>query len=126
MEISKIEYSEAVEVGSILKKSPSLTSKSVVKDVLEHINDGLALKFVDEGKILGVWCSKEYEGHVSLSFFYADESIRRKPQLAVFFSNCIKLINRSKPLLLSTNDTTGFDKYVVKIGDELYQFIGVR
>jgi hypothetical protein len=126
MEIVKIEYGDAVSIGKMLKSSNALTSNTVVKDVLDHITNGIALKFMDEGEILGVWCSKEFETHVSLSFFYTDEKIRRKPQLMVFFKNCMEQINLTKPLLLSTKDTTGFDKYVTKVGEDLYQFIGLR
>jgi hypothetical protein len=126
MKITKIEYSDAVAVGRMLKTSKSLTSTKVVKDVLDHISNGIALKFTDEDKILGVWCSMEFDTHVSLSFFYTDESIRRKPQLAVFFNNCLELINKDKPLMISTRDVTGFERYVEKVSDELYQFIGLR
>jgi hypothetical protein len=126
MKISKIEYLDAVAVGRMLKTSKSLTSTKVVKDILDHIFNGLALKFTDEDKILGVWCSMEFETHVSLSFFYTDDKIRRKPQLAIFFNNCLELISKNKPLMISTKDITGFERYVKKVGDELYQFIGLR
>lgn len=126
MEIVKLEYGDAVQVGKMLKKSKALATDTVVKDVLEHIKDGVALKFVDDGKILGVWCSKEFETHVSLSFFYTDESIRRKPQLMVFFKNCMEQIDLSKPLLMIAKDITGFERYVTKVGEDTYQFIGLR
>lgn len=126
MEIVKIEYGDAVSIGKILKSSNALTSNTVVKDVLDHIKNGVAIKFVDKGEILGVWCSKEFDTHVSLSFFYTDEKIRRKPQLWVFFKNCMEHINLSKPLVICTKDTTGFDRYVKQIGEDLYQFIGLR
>lgn len=126
MEIVKIEYGDAVSIGKILKSSNALTSNTVVKDVLDHIKNGVAIKFVDKGEILGVWCSKEFDTHVSLSFFYADESIRRKPQLWIFFKSCMEQIYLSKPLVLSAKDITGFERYVIKIGEDLYQFIGLR
>lgn len=126
MEIVKIEYGDAVSIGKMLKSSNALTSNTVVKDVLDHITNGIALKFMDEGEILGVWCSKEFDTHVSLSFFYTDEKMRRKPQLWVFFKNCTEHINLSKPLVIRTKDTTGFDRYVKQIGEDLYQFIGLR
>ena len=126
MKIVQIEYGDAIAVGRMLKHSKILMSDTVVKDVLEHIKDGTALKFVDDDKILGVWCSKEFETHTSLSFFYIDESIRRKPQLIVFFRNCMEQINLSKPLLITAKGVTGFDMYVKKVGEDLYQFIGLR
>ena len=126
MKISKIEYADAVAAGRMLKTSKSLTSTKVVKDILDHISNGIAMKFTDEGEVLGVWCSMEFDTHVSLSFFYTDESIRRKPQLAIFFKTCFDMINKDKPLMISTKDITGFERYVKKVGDELYQFIGLR
>ena len=126
MEIVKIEYGDAVQIGKMLKTSKALATDTVVKDVLEHIKDGVALKFVDDGKILGVWCSKEFETHISLSFFYTDESIRRKPQLMVFFKNCMEQIDLSKPLLMIAKDITEFERYVTKVGEDTYQFTGLR
>ena len=126
MEIVKIEYGDAVQIGKMLKTSKALATDTVVKDVLDHIKSGVALKFVDDGKILGVWCSKEFETHVSLSFFYTDESMRRKPQLWVFFKNCMEQINLSKPLLVVAKDITGFERYVTRVGEDTYQFIGLR
>ena len=128
MEIVKIEYGDAVVIGRMLKQSKALATNTVVKDILEHIKSGVALKFVDEGKILGVWCSKEFETHVSLSFFYIDESMRRKPQLMAFFRNCMEQIDLNKPLLLITKDITGFERYVVPIANnpDMYAFKGLR
>ena len=128
MEIVKIEYEDAIVIGRMLKQSKALTTNTVVKDVLEHIKSGVALKFVDQGKILGVWCSKEFETYVSLSFFYIDESMRRKPQLMVFFRNCIEQIDLNKPLLLTTKDITGFERYVVPVANnqDVYAFKGLR
>ena len=62
MKISKIEYSDAVAAGRMLKTSKALASTKVVKDILDHISNGIAMKFTDEGEILGVWCSMEFDG----------------------------------------------------------------
>lgn len=126
MEIVKIKYSDAVVVGKMLKNSKALVSNTIVKDILEHIKNGVALKFIDNNEILGIWCSKEFNTHVSLSFFYTDESIRKKPQVFVFFKTCMECINLDKPLIIKTKDTTGFDRYVKHLGNDMYQFIGLR
>lgn len=127
--ISNIEISEAIAISKILKKSKALATTRVVKDIIDHINkeDSLALKMTDnDSNIIGIWCSKDFEEHVSLSFFYMDVSVRRKPEVIVFFKHCYELVNNEKPLVIFTKDTTGFDKYVVKIGKDLYQFVGLR
>lgn len=127
--ISDITISEAIEVGKILKRSKALATNKVVKDIIDHVTDkdSLALKMVSNvGNILGIWCSKEFDDYVSLSFFYMDESVRRKPQVIVFFKHCYELLNSEKPLLILTKDITGFDRYVQKVGKDLYQFVGLR
>ena len=126
MEIKKLEYEDVIPISKVLKASKAVTSNRVVKEVLEHLSEGIALKAVEDGDIVGVWCSREYENHTSLSYFYVDESIRRKPQLAVFFKYCIESIDRYKPLLITARSVEGFERYVEKIGENLYKYIGLR
>ena len=127
--ISNIEISEAISVSKILKTSKALASTRVVKDIIDHINDnnGLAIKFTgSEGKILGIWCSKELETHTSLTFFYMDNSVRMKREVIVFFMHCYEKLDKTKPVLIKTKDTTGFERYVKQIDNDMYQFIGFR
>jgi len=128
--ISKIEYTEAIEVSNILKKSQSISTNKVLKEVLEHVGNenSLALKLKINNKIVGIWCSYEFEDYISLSFFYTDESIRRKPDVIVFFMHCYNKINNIKPILIETKDITGFERYVVAVdgNPDLYVFKGFR
>ena len=124
--ITKITHTDTIEISKILKNSKATTTHMVVKEMLDHINDGVALKYMEDNKIVGIWFSKEYEEYTSLSYFYVDESIRRKPQLAVFFKTCADLLNKTKPVLITANDTTGFDRYVEQIGEKLFRFKGLR
>lgn len=129
MTIRKMEYSDAVAVSNMLKVSSSIPNDVlVVKDVLSHVNslDSLSVVLVDDSRIVGVWCSKEFEDYVSLSFFYIDESIRRKLIVLQFFKQCLDSVNTSKPVLIKSADITGFDKYVKHVEDDIYQFVGFR
>lgn len=127
--ISNIEISEAISVSKILKTSKALASTRVVKDIIDHINDnnGLAIKFTgSDDSILGIWCSKELETHTSLTFFYMDKSVRMKREVIVFFMHCYEKLDKTKPVLIKTKDTTGFERYVKQIDNDVYQFIGFR
>lgn len=127
--ISNIEISEAISVSKILKTSKALASTRVVKDIIDHINDsnGLAIKFTgSDDSILGIWCSKELETHTSLTFFYMDNSVRMKREVIVFFMHCYEKLDKTKPVLIKTKDTTGFERYVKQIDNDVYQFIGFR
>lgn len=129
MTIRKMEYSDAIAVSNMLKVSSSIPNDVlVVKDVLSHVNslDSLAVVLVDDSRIVGTWCSKEFEDYISLSFFYIDESIRRKLIVLQFFKQCLDSVNTSKPVLIKSADTTGFDKYVKHVEDDIYQFVGLR
>lgn len=129
MTIRKMEYSDAVAVSNMLKVSSSIPNDVlVVKDVLSHVNslDSLAVVLVDDSSIVGIWCSKEFEDYISLSFFYIDESIRRTLAVLQFFKQCLDSVNTGKPVLIKSADITGFDKYVKHVEDDIYQFVGLR
>ena len=129
MTIRKMEYSDAIAVSNMLKVSSSIPNDVlVVKDVLSHVNslDSLAVVLVDDSRIIGIWCSKEFEDYVSLSFFYIDESIRRTLAVLQFFKQCLDSVNTGKPVLIKSADITGFDKYVKHVEDDIYQFVGLR
>lgn len=127
--ICNIEISESVAIGKILKRSKALATTKVVKDIIDHVTDkdSLALKMTNsDGDTIGIWCSREFDDYVSLSFFYMDESVRRKPQVIVFFKHCYEMIDCNKPLIILAKDITGFERYVKQIDDNVYQFIGLR
>lgn len=127
--IEKVEYSDVKYIAEILKESSSINTDRVVSEILKHLidsDDNIALKYVINKSIVCVWFSKEFDTHTSLSFFYADESIRRKPDLISFFQYCYRLLDSNKPVIISTSDTTGFSKYVRNVGENLWQFVGFR
>ena len=131
MEIKKVEYKDAIEIKKLLVNSPSIvdTGKLLPK-ILEHIDkDGcVANKIVDGDMLLGIWLSKEYETHTSLSYFYVADEIRRKSIVIEFFMSCIVLIDKNKQLVMCAKDTTGFSRYVEPIEGQkdTYVFKGFR
>lgn len=126
MSISDITPDDILEIKQLIKQSTITISPKFTKEVLEHIYYGIALKLVKDNIIVGVWCSREFDTHTSLSYFYTDPSVRKSLSLLEFFVTAGSKVNKTKPVLISTTDTKGFDRYVEKIGDELYIFKGLR
>ena len=131
MEIKKAEYKDAIEIKKLLVNSPSIVNTGrLLPEILEHIEkDGcVANKIEKDGNILGVWLSKEFDTHTSLSYLFIAEELRKKPIVLEFFMKSLVQISNSKPLVLSTKDTTGFEKYVKLIDEKknLYEFKGFR
>lgn len=131
MEIKKVEYKDAINIKKMLVNSPSIVSSSkLLPEILEHIDkEGcVAKKIVYGDRLLGVWLSKEYETHTSLSYFYVADEIRRKSIVIEFFMSCMVLINKYKQLVICAKDTTGFSRYVEPIEGQkdTYVFKGFR
>ena len=97
---------------------------------MEHIekDESVANKIENDKNVLGVWLSKEFDTHTSLSYLFIAEELRKKPIVLEFFMKSLVQISNSKPLLLSAKDTTGFEKYVKLIDkkNNLYEFKGFR
>ena len=131
MEIKKVEYKDAIEIKKLLVNSPSIVDTGrLLPEILEHIERAgcVAAKVVEGDKILGVWLSKEFDDYISLSYFYIDETIRRKKIVFDFFMGCGKSLPKGKSVLICTKDLTGFDKYVVPLdgAEDTYVFKGLR
>ena len=131
MEIKKAEYKDAIEIKKLLVNSPSIINTSrLLPEILEHIEkDGcVANKIENDKNILGVWLSKEFDTHISLSYLFIAEELRKKSIVLELFMKSLVQISNSKPLVLSTKDTTGFEKYVELIDkkNNLYEFKGFR
>ena len=131
MEIKKVEYKDAIGIKKLLVNSPSIVNTSrLLPEILEHIekDECVANKIEKDGNILGVWLSKEFDTHTSLSYLFIAEELRRKSIVLELFMKSLIQISNSKPLVLSTKDTTGFEKYVKLIDEKnnLYEFKGLR
>lgn len=131
MNIEKVEYKDAISIKKMLVNSPSIVNTGkLLPEILEHIDkEGcIAKKIVDGDRLLGIWLSKEYETHTSLSYFYVANEIRRKSIVIEFFMSCMVLISKDKQLVICAKDTTGFGKYVEPIEGQkdTYVFKGFR
>ena len=129
MEIKKVEYKDAIEIKKLLVDSPSIVNTGrLLPEILEHIDkEGcVANKIENDGKIAGVWLSKEYPECTTLSYFYIGSELRRKTIVLEFFSKCLIEIDNNKPILINSKDVTGFDRYVTKIAEDMYIFKGFR
>ena len=131
MEIKKVEYKDAIGIKKLLVDSNSIVSTSrLLPEILEHIekDECVANKIEKDGNVLGVWLSKEFDTHTSLSYLFIKEELRKKSIVLELFMKSLVQISNSKPLVLSTKDTTGFEKYVKLIDEKknLYEFKGFR
>ena len=128
--IEKVNFKDSVEIKKLLMNSKSIavSKGKLLQEILMHIDneDSIAMKITKDGRILGVWLSKEFESHTSLSFFFIAEELRAKSIVIEFFMKCLILTNREKPIIITTKDTTGFSKYVEKINETQYLFKGFR
>ena len=131
MEIKKVEYKDAIEIKKLLVNSPSIADTvRLLPEILEHIDkEGcVANKIEKDGRILGVLLIKEYDNYISLSYFFISEELRRKSIVLELFMKSLIQTSKSKPLVLSTKDITGFEKYVKLVDkkNNLYEFKGFR
>lgn len=124
--VDKIEYVDILDINKMLDGNLSIVAENPGREILAHINDGVALKLVKNGKIAGIACSMEYDEYTSLSYFYVKPESRGTWAVLDLFIAISCRVNQSKPVIIKTNDTTGFDKYVDKVGDNLYRFRGLR
>ena len=124
--IEKIKHGDILEIQKLLKYSTAIIADNPTREVLSHIGDGVALKMVTDGKITGLWCSRDMEEFTSLSYFYIDPSMRYTLWVLKLFKVGFGMIDNSKPLLIETADTTGFDKYFEHIEGNTYLFKGLR
>ena len=128
--IEEVNFKDSVEIKKLLmnSKSIAISKGKLLQEILMHIEnkDSIAMKITKDEKILGVWLSKEFETHTSLSYFFIAEELRAKSIVIEFFMKCLILTNRDKPIIITTKDTTGFSKYVEKINETQYLFKGFR
>ena len=128
--IEKVNFEDSVEIKKLLMNSKSIAVRKgkLLQEILMHIDnkDSIAMKITKDERILGVWLSKEFESHTSLSYFFIAEELRAKSIVIEFFMKCLILTDRNKPIIITTKDTTGFSKYVEKINDTQYLFKGFR
>ena len=124
--IDKLESGDILKVTRLLKGSNAILANNVTREILDHISNGVALKLVVDGKIEGIWCSKDTGEYISLSYFYISTSMRRTFGVLELFKTGLSLVDINKPLLIETADTTGFDKYFDHVENNVYVFKGFR
>ena len=124
--IEKIKHGDILEIQKLLNNSTAIIVDNPTREILNHIGNGTALKMVADGKIAGIWCSMDMREYTSLSYFYIDPSMRCTLWVLKFFKTGFGMIDISKPLLIETKDTTGFEKYVEHVEGNIYSFKGLR
>lgn len=124
--IEKIKHGDILKIQKLLNNSTAIVADNVIREVLNHIGNGTALKMTTDDEITGVWCSIDMGEYTSLSYFYIAPSMRCTLWVLKFFKIGLGFIDINKPLLITTKDTTGFEKYVEHVKDNIYSFKGLR
>lgn len=101
---------------------------NLMKDIREHIRNDLSYKLTDGQKILGLFLVKRFDSYFSLSYYYLDESIRKKPISLKFFLQCIGRLNPLIPIYIKSNKNINlYDRYFEKTErDGILKFKGLR
>ena len=130
--IEKVNFKDSVEIKKLLMNSKSIavSKGKLLQEILMHIDkEGCVANKIDkDGVIFGVWLSKEYDTHISLSYFFIRPEVRLQRIVLDLFMKSVIQCNKGKPLLVQTKDSTGFDKYFELIDNEndIYRFKGFR
>lgn len=130
VEIRNAKFDDIFSIVKLIENSKAVNAKNLVLSIASHIdkNDSLARVLTNDGIICGVWLSKEYKKHISLSFFYVNEFFRKKMFTFKFFVSCFKKINQEKHLYISSSDISDFERYVIPVEGQkdVYRFKGLR
>lgn len=112
--LSKIEYSDAIEVNNFLKNSKSMITNRVLKELLDHIENGICYKMVVNDKLVAAMASIEFDTYVSISFFKVADEIKGRPLTLQFYKYvCTNVAD--KPLIIKSKDITSFKTFVVPV-----------
>lgn len=125
--IRKAHKLDAQRFFNVLKKE--VDSKNLFNEIKEHIRHGLCFKLQDEeGNILGLFLCMQYKSHYSLSYYYLDESVRRKPITLEFFLYCTTRLNPLYAMYVQKNKNyNSYSRYFTPTEDEnILKFTGLR
>lgn len=118
--IELLSNSDILKATKLIKNSKSIVASNVTREILHHISEGIALKLIEpDGKIVGIWCSKDMGEYVSLSYCFVNSSKRNAYR---FINYCVDAVdcNGTKPLLLTAKDISLFKNHVEHIEDNIY------
>lgn len=112
--LNKIEYADAIEVNNFLKNSKAMVTNRVLKELLDHINNGICYKMAVDGKLVAVMAAMEFDTYVSISFFKVADEIRGRPLTLQFYKHvCDNVVD--KPLVIKSKDVSTFSGFVVPV-----------
>lgn len=124
--VESIKHKDILDIKSLIENSKAILVDNPIREVMSHIEKGIALKLVVDDKLAGIACSIEYEKHTSLSYFYVDPSVRNTWAVLDLFMSISNKVNKDKPVYIETANTDGFSRYVTHVEGNLYKFRGLR
>lgn len=89
-----------------------------IKEIKESLKNGFAKKITVENKIVGFCLATEFTTHISLSYYYLKDEIRKKPMSLFFFAYCFSKLSH-KPIYVKKNRNFDmYSRYFEKTEDE--------
>ncbi len=128
-EIKQIGMCDVYEIKNILipEISGIMSDRDITKNIIRHINKGMALKLVSENRMLAFWMSLDKGNFISLSHFYATTEIRKKYPLFFFFMNCLHKTNKKPIYIYANKNIQDYERYFEPTKKKnLYRFVGLR
>lgn len=113
--IFSIDKKDIQEINKILIKE---VGTKEIKGVKESLKNGFAKKITVENEIFGFCLATEFTTHISLSYYYLKDEIRRKPMSLFFFAYCFSKLSH-KPIYVKKNKNFNtYSRYFEKTEDE--------
>lgn len=120
----KIERLSKRDIGEALKiLHPLVPNQPVKKDLEYALKKGFFIGIRKRGKLIAICAGHFGQNGVSLSYYYIAPFYRAKP-LSLYFLAKIVRICAGRKIYIHADNTSGFERYVEKIGEGEYVFIG--
>lgn len=108
--------------------NPQVDNKNLMKEIREHLRHGECFKLQKNEVVVGVFLAMKYDTHYSLSYFFLNEEVRRKPITLHFFIFCMRKLNPLFEVFVMKNKNyETYKKYFTETEDEnVLKFSGLR
>jgi len=119
--VEPISRDDVKDVVAILY--PIVKDTELKKKVHKHQKNGITRVMRSQGKIVGIFMALIRPFGWSLSYYWLDESVRRKPSSLFFFLNTFSKMKGK--IYIKSEDTSTFDRYIRPTKEKgVYEFIG--
>lgn len=112
------------DIGEALKiLHPLVPNQPVFKDLQFALKKGFFRGVKKNKKIIALAAGHNGENGVSLSYYYIDPFYRGKPMSLYFIAHIVKMA-KDKRIFIHAENISGFERYIHKVDENEYVFIG--